>query len=83
MAAVLQRDAWLAFRVLCRLSMRTADSAAGMDPPALRGKVSTPHLQQLSCQTGQIMADAHDICHHNGLTLSLPHLLCVVEWSLR
>ena len=36
---MLQRDAFLAFRALCRLSMRSADSATGLDPPALRGKV--------------------------------------------
>ena len=58
-AAVLQRDAWLAFRVLCRLSMRTADSAAGMDPPALRGKVSTACISR---HGRPVPAALHRVC---------------------
>ncbi|EFJ50436.1 hypothetical protein VOLCADRAFT_80189 [Volvox carteri f. nagariensis] len=37
--AVLQRDAFLVFRALCKLSIRTNDSATSNDPTAVRGKV--------------------------------------------
>ena len=35
-AAVLQRDAFLVFRALCTLSIRTNDAAVGSDPTAVR-----------------------------------------------
>ncbi|GIL58908.1 hypothetical protein Vafri_13917, partial [Volvox africanus] len=37
--AVLQRDAFLVFRALCKLSIRTNDSATANDPTSVRGKV--------------------------------------------
>ena len=36
---VLQKDAFLVFRALCRLSIRSSDSAAATDVSAARGKV--------------------------------------------
>ena len=40
LSAMLQRDAFLAFRALCKLSTRTSETASGAaDPAALRGKV--------------------------------------------
>ncbi|KAG2485588.1 hypothetical protein HYH03_015653 [Edaphochlamys debaryana] len=36
---VLQRDAFLVFRALCKLSIRTNDTTAATDPTAVRGKV--------------------------------------------
>lgn len=43
LSAMLQRDAFLAFRALCKLSTRTSESATGAaDPAALRGKVCCP-----------------------------------------
>lgn len=36
---VLQKDAFLVFRALCRLSIRSSDSAAATDLSAARGKV--------------------------------------------
>lgn len=38
-SAVLQKDAFLVFRALCKLSIKTADGGQGADPMALRGKV--------------------------------------------
>eukprot|EP00198_Chlamydomonas_reinhardtii_P005607 XP_001694943.1 SEC7/BIG-like ARF-guanine nucleotide exchange factor [Chlamydomonas reinhardtii] len=37
--AVLQRDAFLVFRALCKLSIRTNDATSANDPSAVRGKV--------------------------------------------
>lgn len=37
--AVLQKDAFLVFRALCKLSIRTSDTATVQDPTAARGKV--------------------------------------------
>lgn len=37
--AVLQKDAFLVFRALCKLSIKTADAASGTDLTATRGKV--------------------------------------------
>ena len=39
MDAVLQKDAFLVFRALCKLSIRTADASSGTDLTAIRGKV--------------------------------------------
>lgn len=39
MAGVLSKDAFLVFRALCKLSIRSSESAAGADPTAVRGKV--------------------------------------------
>lgn len=36
---VLQKDAFLVFRALCKLSIRTADASSGTDLTAIRGKV--------------------------------------------
>ncbi len=38
-AAILHKDAFLAFRALCKLSIRTSESAGASDLAALRGKV--------------------------------------------
>jgi len=43
-AALLAKDAFLVFRALCKLSIRTADSAAHADLTALRGKACNPAL---------------------------------------
>ena len=42
MAAVLAKDAFLVFRALCKLSIRTADASTHTDLTALRGKVRRP-----------------------------------------
>ncbi len=42
MAAVLAKDAFLVFRALCKLSIRTADATTHTDLTALRGKVRRP-----------------------------------------
>jgi brefeldin A-inhibited guanine nucleotide-exchange protein len=39
--AILQKDAFLVFRALCKLSIRTADVSSGTDLTAIRGKVWT------------------------------------------
>lgn len=39
--AVLQKDAFLVFRALCKLSIRTSDTATVQDPTAVRGKVGS------------------------------------------
>ncbi|KAL3151970.1 hypothetical protein ABBQ32_001093 [Trebouxia sp. C0010 RCD-2024] len=39
MAAALQKDAFLVFRALCKLSVRASETAAGTDMTAIRGKV--------------------------------------------
>ncbi|CAL8462959.1 g2493 [Coccomyxa elongata] len=40
MSIVLAKDAFLVFRALCKLSIRSSnESASGLDPPAIRGKV--------------------------------------------
>ncbi len=40
MSIVLAKDAFLVFRALCKLSIRSNnESASGLDPPAIRGKV--------------------------------------------
>jgi brefeldin A-inhibited guanine nucleotide-exchange protein len=44
--ALLLKDAFLVFRALCKLSIRTSDSVTISDPTAVRGKVSR-------CQQGQ------------------------------
>lgn len=38
--AALQKDAFLVFRALCKLSVRASETAAGTDMTAIRGKVS-------------------------------------------
>eukprot|EP00798_Chlamydomonas_sp_ICE-L_P027640 gene27640-7278_t len=38
-SAMLQKDAFLVFRALCKLSIRTSDEATVKDPTAVRGKV--------------------------------------------
>lgn len=43
---VLQKDAFLVFRALCKLSIRTADASSGTDLTAIRGKVSFCDLTQ-------------------------------------
>lgn len=40
MEAALQKDAFLVFRALCKLSVRASETAAGTDMTAIRGKVS-------------------------------------------
>ena len=42
MEAALQKDAFLVFRALCKLSVRASETAAGTDMTAIRGKVSLP-----------------------------------------
>ena len=42
MAAMLAKDAFLVFRALCKLSIRTADATTHTDLTALRGKVRRP-----------------------------------------
>lgn len=37
--STLQKDAYLVFRALCKLSIRSSDSSAGSDLTVLRGKV--------------------------------------------
>ena len=39
--SVLQKDAFLVFRALCKLSIRSTESTAGTDPTVLRGKVNS------------------------------------------
>lgn len=57
MEAALQKDAFLVFRALCKLSVRASETAAGTDMTAIRGKVSLlPLLSdvwtvQFSCQS--------------------------------
>lgn len=41
-AAVLAKDAFLVFRALCKLSIRTADATTHTDLTALRGKARPP-----------------------------------------
>eukprot|EP00891_Asterochloris_glomerata_P002829 jgi/Astpho2/2829/e_gw1.00050.8.1_t len=36
---ILQKDAFLVFRALCKLSVRSSETATGTDPTAVRGKV--------------------------------------------
>eukprot|EP00873_Tetraselmis_striata_P021183 jgi/Tetstr1/441447/TSEL_029692.t1 len=43
-SAVLQKDAFLVFRALCKLSIKTADGGQGADPMAIRGKVLSLEL---------------------------------------
>ncbi len=43
MEAALQKDAFLVFRALCKLSVRASETAAGTDMTAIRGKVSSLH----------------------------------------
>ena len=40
MEAALQKDAFLVFRALCKLSVRASETAAGTDMTAIRGKVN-------------------------------------------
>ena len=52
MEAALQKDAFLVFRALCKLSVRASETATGTDMTAIRGKVScsqsgcSPHSVQ-------------------------------------
>ena len=39
MSIVLAKDAFLVFRALCKLSIRSSESSTGTDPTAVRGKV--------------------------------------------
>ena len=39
---MLQKDAYLVFRALCKLSHRTSENSAGPDITVLKGKVRTP-----------------------------------------
>ena len=39
MSIVLAKDAFLVFRALCKLSIRSSESSTGSDPTAVRGKV--------------------------------------------
>ncbi len=52
--AILQKDAFLVFRALCKLSIRTADASSGTDLTAIRGKARVALAQRrvarhLSC----------------------------------
>lgn len=40
MESTLQKDAFLVFRALCKLSVRASETATGTDMTAIRGKVS-------------------------------------------
>lgn len=42
MEAALQKDAFLVFRALCKLSVRASETVTGTDMTAIRGKVSVP-----------------------------------------
>lgn len=42
MEAALQKDAFLVFRALCKLSVRASETATGTDMTAIRGKVGCP-----------------------------------------
>lgn len=42
MEAALQKDAFLVFRALCKLSVRASETVTGTDMTAIRGKVSCP-----------------------------------------
>ena len=44
MEAALQKDAFLVFRALCKLSVRASETATGTDMTAIRGKVSVLNL---------------------------------------
>lgn len=47
-SSVLQKDAYLVFRALCKLSIRAAEGTAGADLTVLRGKVCCCPLPSLS-----------------------------------
>lgn len=44
---ILQKDAFLVFRALCKLSIRTSDSATMSDPTAVRGKILALELLKI------------------------------------
>ena len=44
-ATTLQKDAYLVFRALCKLSIRSSDNSAGTDLTVLRGKVCPSRLK--------------------------------------
>ncbi len=46
---VLQKDAFLAFRALCKLSIKTADASSGTDLTATRGKVGSSEHSYVVC----------------------------------
>jgi len=49
MEAALQKDAFLVFRALCKLSVRASETAAGTDMTAIRGKVSGLPIPSVVC----------------------------------
>ena len=49
--SVLQKDAYLVFRALCKLSIRSSDNSAGTDLTVLRGKVEPPQDSKPDTQT--------------------------------
>lgn len=52
MEATLQKDAFLVFRALCKLSVRASETATGTDMTAIRGKVS--HCTHYATQNASV-----------------------------
>ena len=48
-AAALQKDAFLVFRALCKLSVRASETATGTDMTAIRGKASRTAGEKCLC----------------------------------
>lgn len=57
--SVLQKDGFLVFRALCKLSIRTSDSATVADPTAIRGKVSHMYVSMRVCWCQWRRCDEH------------------------
>ena len=53
MESLLQKDAYLVFRALCKLSIRSSDNSAGTDLTVLRGKVGHPQDSTSDMQTSK------------------------------
>lgn len=82
-SSLLAKDAFLVFRALCKLSIRTSDSVTVSDPTAVRGKVSSA-----LCLVWAPAADCCTSAELEGLYAAwcfhwkLPLTACIVVWGM-
>lgn len=71
-SAVLHKDAFLAFRALCKLSIRTSDSMGASDMAVLRGKVLALELLKILLENSGLVFRSSD-----KFTAAIKQYLCL------
>eukprot|EP00798_Chlamydomonas_sp_ICE-L_P022401 gene22401-29513_t len=80
--SLMRKDAFLVFRALCKLSIRTSDAATVMDPTAVRGKVLALELLKILMENSRPIFQRSDkFLSAIGKVLALELLKILLENS--